>query len=378
MNEKIEKLSQMLFERQNFDCKTSQQNQYTLLLGAGASIDSGGPSCQQLCKEYCEEHSISVTDNDNSEASQRDKYITAFQNAKKDRIGTYLAFAKKLSDKEPSTGYYHLATLIKKNVFKTIITTNYDNLLEKALTKIMPIEEIKVLIRGEVTDEYIAKFIKEGVPKVKIIKLHGDLQSNIFFYKDEQSIISTDLQNFLKDCVKNGSIIVGHEMLDADLKGIYTGTPVYNFFVNPIAPDLQVKKILNLNDPEQIINDKIMRKAFENGKEVEKEDCIGYFDTFFTELNLRFQKNIIKQEEQKQKRNDIEEKILEESQKGVGYINYNDLRIMVDEFWNTIRKAYKDELPDVIVFINDPSAGGMELKRLMSHWIESYKEKKLS
>jgi len=367
MNDKIKRLSKMLFEHQNFDHDRNQQNQYTLVLGAGASISSGCPSWQQLCKEYCEEYSVEVIGDD---------YSKAFQNEKKDRISKYLAFAEKLGNKEPSMGYYHLATLIEKDVFKTIITTNYDNLLEKALTKIMPIEEIKVLIRGEVTDDYIARFIKEGIPKVKIIKLHGDLQSNIFFYKDEQSNISADLQDALNECVKNGSIIVGHEMEDDDLVRIFTDNSAFNYFVNPVAPNSKVKKLLKLNDnnSEQIINDKIAHKTLDNPNE---EECLGNFDTFFKELNLEFQKNIIKEEKEIQKRRKIEADILKESEKGVGYINYDKLELMITNFWHTIETTYNLEnnkkLPDVIVFINDPSApGGMELRRQMSSMIDEH------
>lgn len=125
--------------------------------------------------------------------TEEDDYIAAFQKKlgkqKQNRIDSYMAFAKSIGNKEPSMGYYHLATLIEKGAFETVITTNFDNLLEKTLAKIMPIDNIKILIRGEVSDDYIADFIEKGIPKIKIIKLHGDVQSNIFFIKMRRLVI---------------------------------------------------------------------------------------------------------------------------------------------------------------------------------------------
>lgn len=154
-------------------------------------------------------------------------------------------------------------------------------------------------------------------------------------------------------------------MEDIDLLGIYNGNSACNYFVNPKSPNTNAKRALNLsNNEEQIINDKITKKKVEKGKETEDTVCFGEFDTFFTELNLEFQRNVIKQKEQERK--DIEKTILDKQEKGAGYINYSRLGNMVEGFWNTIKDEYGEKLPDVMVFINDPSApGGMELKRRM-------------
>ena len=359
INTKIKNISKSIFDRQSH-----RQKPYTLLLGAGASISSGCPSWWQLCKQYCEEHSVTVVDDD---------YIYAFQKKlgkqNRNRIDSYMAFAKSISNKEPSMGYYHLATLIEKGAFETIITTNFDNLLEKTLAKIMPIDDIKVLIRGEVTDDYIADFIDKGIPKIKIIKLHGDLQSNIFFYQDKQTChISPRLQNILKSNIENGSIIIGSEMEDIDILGIYNGNLACNYFVNPKDPSKQTKKVLNLDGNEEQIITNITNKQTCNGKEVETIERIGEFDTFFTELNLEYQRNVIKQKASERK--DIEKTILDRQEKDAGYINYSRLGTMIEGFWNNVKEEYSEKLPDVIVFTHDPTApGGMDLKRRMTDMI---------
>ena len=353
MNTKIKTLSQILFERQN-----NEHKPYILLLGAGASIRSECLGWPELCKLYCEKHSITPDDVD---------YIAAFRKQKINKLDTYLAFAKSLSNKEPSIGYYHLANLIKQRVFETIITTNFDNLLEKTLANMMPIDEIKVLIRGEVTDEYITNFIKEGVPKIKIIKLHGDLQSNIFFYKDKQDPISLDLQNVLKDSIKNGSIIVGHEMEDDDLLAIYNGNDAYNYFINPQSPNNHLKTVLKLDESTIIINTTNEHITNENDVEIIETD--GEFDTFFTKLNLEFQKNVIN--EKINERKEIEKIILADLKNN---IEPDQLERMVKNFWHNIKETYdeEEESLDMVVFIDDPSvSGGMELKKLMTGHIKN-------
>ncbi len=362
INFKIKNLGKSIFERQSVE-----YGPYTLLLGAGASISSNCPSWWKLCKDYCTDYSIQPIDGD---------YILAFKEhlkkQSKNRTDIYLAFAKSLHNVEPSIGYLHLATLISKGVFRTILTTNFDNLVEKALSIIMPNDDIKVLIRGEVTDDYIADFIERGIPKIKIIKLHGDLQSNIFFFQDEHTYKITErLENVLKKDTKSGSIIVGSEMNDTDLLGIYHGNNSYNIFVNPKLPNQTARRFLTLGNEKdnlQIISNSSSKTIIDK-KEIIEENSDGEFDTFFTKLNLEFQRHFIRQKEDERK--SVEKSILDKQEKGTGYINYSRLGNMVGSFWNEIKDRYDDSYPDAIVFINDPTApGGMELKRRMVDLIQ--------
>lgn len=329
-----------------FDNPTDQPRPYTLVLGAGASISSNCPNWETLCRDYCNRHKIKVEDG---------KYSATFKNAIKgqarNRSASYSAFARITENVVPSIGYYHLATLISNGVFKTIITTNFDDLLERALSLIIPTNRVKVLIRGEVSDDYIADFIEQGIPQIKIIKFHGDIQSNIFFIQDDEVAgMSARLREVLTKELKTRSIIVGSSLTDRDLSSLYACAEGYHLFVNPESPSEYVRKTLQLgteNDSVQIID----------GKE-------GCFDKFFTELNLEYQRHVIKKK--KVQREKIEKNIMAKQEKGAGYINYSRLGGMIVDFWNKIKSNYSDGLPDIIVFINDPSApGGMEMKRRM-------------
>jgi len=350
VNSKIKTLAKSVFERNE-----GGHDPYNLLLGAGASISSNCPSWWSLCKTYCQEYSIEVIDDD---------YIASFKNflkgEKNNRISTYMAFAKSLGNVEPSIGYFHLANLISRGVIETILTTNFDNLLEQALYKIMPIGDIKVLIRGEVSDDYIADFIEKGIPKIKIIKLHGDLQSNIFFYEDQDTYeFSPKLEKVLKSKLELGNIIAGSAMEDVDLLSLFKNKKAHNIYVNPKKPNKTTKDFLMLsNSPKQIISN--LSKSSARNQEI----SIGEFDSFFTELNLEFQRHFVGMKEIERK--NVEQRIIDKQEKGTGYINYSRLGKMVNAFWNTIKLQFEDGYPDSIIFINDPTApGGMELKRRM-------------
>ncbi len=348
-NDKTKALAKEIFNR-------SKRNlpPYTLVLGAGASISSNCPDLDKLCKDYCEDYQIEVTDGD---------YISAFKNAvqgkAKNRIESYMAFAKIIDNAKPSIGYFHLATLIANGVFKTIITTNFDDLLERTLAQIMPINKVKILIRGEVTDDYIADFIERGIPQIKIIKLHGDIQSNIFFIQDDElSQLSDKLRKALKREIEVGSIVVGSKLNDRDLLSPYADNEGNHIFVNPQKPDTTAKTALNF------------------GKEAECKQIIdgekGFFDRFFIDLNLEYQRLVI--DEKTEDKRKVEKEILQKQEKGAGYINYLLLGEMINSFWGKIKAAYWDGLPDIVVFINDPSApGGMEMKRRMIDRFEKAK-----
>lgn len=119
----IKRLAKNMFRR-----KASNQTGYTLLLGAGASISSGCPSWQQLCEKYCRDNSISIV-NEDAIATVKDFVRTKAINP----VDLYISFAAYLKGHKPSTGYKHLSNLIAQGYFSTILTTNYDCLLETSL-----------------------------------------------------------------------------------------------------------------------------------------------------------------------------------------------------------------------------------------------------
>lgn len=313
---------------------------YLLVLGSGASISSGIPSLLNLCKERCEECGLEVNNGD---------YITAFQRylerLRNNPINLFNQFSASISGHNPSIGYYHLAQLIKCGIFKTIITTNYDSLLEKALTMLIPYDKIKVFVRGEVPDENIVSFLNLELPDTTtIIKIHGDLHSNILMIQDfETSNLSDSLAKALNRKAENGTIIVGSTLDDINVRRIVEGGS-FKFFVNPQSPSRDAIHYMG-----------------------EYEHIKITFDKFFIRLNRLIQAQMIESTLSTAKIKEIHKNILNSVGNGENYFSTKDINDAISNFMYKLNKVYGRNYPDSILFIHDPKApGGKEVFRRMS------------
>lgn len=343
-NNEIKALSKKMFSRKQQNLKG-----YTLVLGAGASISSGCPSFRDLCVQFCDAYEVEVVSDD--PISTVKEYVL---NHAKNKIDIYAFFSEHLKNKVPSIGYRHLANLVKQGYFSTIITTNYDCLLENALINLMGLDDIKIYIRGEMNDEDISSSINLGLPKVNIIKLHGDLTSGVFFITDEDTAkIGDKLKELLGSFLSKGCIIVGSDMKDIDLLGaLLHGNCEEVIYVNPKSPR---------DDPA--INSALLslgNKSFIPISCTDKRED-GKFDVFFSDLDIEVQRNYVFSDDILKKQKSIENSIIKTQEKGTGYINYSTLTNLVEDYVRKIKSSYD---PDCLIFINDPSApGGMELRR---------------
>lgn len=342
----IKRLASNMFRR-----KVNDQSGYVLLLGAGASISSGCPSWQQLCEKYCQDNSIFVQNND-AIATVKNFVRTKAINP----VDLYISFAAYLKGHKPSIGYKHLSNLVAQGYFSTILTTNYDCLLETSLINQMDFEDIKIWVRGELSDNKIARSLKFDIPKVNIIKMHGDLATGIFFITDHDNTkIESSLKEMLGGLLLKGLVVVGSNMQDNDiLRTLLDSECESVVYINPINPQEHnsvTQSNLNMLTDKQI--------DYITGD-------MGDFDTFFTKLDIEIQKNNVSSETKKKERKRIETDIINKQEKGTGYINYSSLTELVHGYVYKINRFN----PDCLVFINDPSApGGMELKRrLMEHF----------
>lgn len=350
--EEKEKICQ--FADNTFQHKKCNNGNYTLILGAGASISSGIKGWAEQCKEYCMKNKLTVNDDD---------YISAlkeyFEQQHNDKCVRYNTLYENFLGKVPSYGYKHLATLIKNGYFKTIITTNYDDLLEQALLKIIPISKIKIFVRGEVPDDYIANYIQNDISHtINIIKLHGDIRSNIIYTQDEETRnVNDKLRNVLCRQMTAGSVIVGSELSDINLYKlfIYSDKNNYNVFVNPKIPSSAQLELLNIDKKD-------------NPYQYIQTD----FDTFFSILCKEIQKREFK--DTTGKRLLVEKEILEKKEKGTNYVSASYLSTLAEDLWRKIKKCYRQKINNgsgLFAFIDDPVApGGMEMKRLLSEQIQ--------
>ena len=165
----------------------------SLFLGAGASIQSGVPSAGDLVWEfkrnlYCAVNKISEEyyKDLQSEATKTSlqnyfdglsgfpvygdsqEYSFYFEKCYPTVEARRQYIYNKVSEKKPSIGYLCLGSLVNQKIIKTVLTTNFDPLIESGIKSINPLQQI-VAISSSLNPQ---TSIIENVPQ--IIKMHGD------------------------------------------------------------------------------------------------------------------------------------------------------------------------------------------------------------
>lgn len=165
----------------------------SLFLGAGASIQSGVPSAGDMVWEF--KRNLYCTANKISEEYYKDLQSEAVKTSLQNYFDGLSGFpvygdgqeysfyfekcyptiearreyiVNKSSKKKPSIGYLCLGSLINQKIIKTVLTTNFDPLIEFGINSINPLLQIAT-ISSSVNPQ---TSIVENVPE--IIKLHGD------------------------------------------------------------------------------------------------------------------------------------------------------------------------------------------------------------
>lgn len=164
-----------------------------LFLGAGASIQSGVLSAGDMIWEfkrklYCINNNISEEyyKDLQSESTRRElqsyfdgligfplrgdsrEYSFYFEKCYPTIESRREYIYKKTSDKKPNIGYLCLGSLINQNVADTVLTTNFDSLIEAGIKTINPLQQL-VAISSSLNPQIS---IVNGIPQ--IIKMHGD------------------------------------------------------------------------------------------------------------------------------------------------------------------------------------------------------------
>ena len=217
----------------------------------------------------------------------------------------------------------------------------------------MPYGEFRVMTRGEVDDDTIARYLDSDMTGVKIIKLHGDLISQSLIMKREETLsFSPMLADALTRLFQNDAIIVGHQLQDTDIVNVLTKIDRGSlYYVNPNTP------------PSGSFADTLIKNrttVFISGLE-------GNHDNFFAQLNFAVQQKMSATNVETKR--EIEKSILERQERGRGYLNYKTYIDLIEQF----SKKILSYSPDLIFFVydNDPAApGGMELKKEMTRYLK--------
>jgi hypothetical protein len=216
--DKIKRLANLMRQR-----KAAGEPPYVLVLGAGATLSSGcramSAVVQAVVGDYDLKRFFEIMDN----LSETERYT---------RLQAFF------QEPYPSPGYRHLAQLVKAGYFDVILSTNFDFLLENAFTEVgLKAEDVEVLVNGRESEDYILKALERRTPRIKLLKLHGDLKArNMAFTPEEIFEFGQKVENVLAKYLNGDVVIIGHEMRDDDVNRCIRKDGGAIWYVHPEEP----------------------------------------------------------------------------------------------------------------------------------------------
>jgi len=211
------------------DFRSNEDTEYIFFLGAGCSKSSGIPLASELATAWYEELKKQTTkfnkfnDKHQLSASQNLDYGKYYFKIFEELFPTPLAQQKEIQritneDKvNPSLGYYVLASLMQKTPFNTIVTTNFDNLIQDAL---IYSGNKRALV---ITHQDLAKFIKRDNTPL-ITKIHGDAHLHPFNNTSSTKTIPDELKGAIQGLFTNTKVIcIGYSGNDESIADLLKG-----------------------------------------------------------------------------------------------------------------------------------------------------------
>ncbi|ADG92621.1 hypothetical protein Arnit_0957 [Arcobacter nitrofigilis DSM 7299] len=206
------------------DSEKNPDSKYIFFLGAGCSVSSGIKLASELAKEWYEELK--------KQKSKFDKFNKKYKIKKKDYGEYYFEIFETLfptplaQQKEiqritecitPCLGYYILTELMQKAQFNTVITTNFDNLIQDAL---IYSGNKRALV---ITHQDLAKFIERNNTPL-ITKIHGDAHMHPFNNSSDTKEIPEDLKIAIQGLFINAKVIfIGYKGNDESIANLLDG-----------------------------------------------------------------------------------------------------------------------------------------------------------
>ena len=182
---------------------------FTVLLGAGASINSGVKTASQMVatwqKDYDDIHGEGSVQKKQYKRSE--EYASLFE-ALYDQPSQRREYIEScLKGASPSWGYIFLMNLLRKKVFNTVFTTNFDDLLNESCYNFS--SDVRPIVCAH---DSSVKNIRITTTRPKIIKLHGDfLFDNIKNTSRELETLEVNMrEKFRQFAPEFGMIVIGY------------------------------------------------------------------------------------------------------------------------------------------------------------------------
>ncbi len=141
----------------------------------------------------------------------------------------YVRLAEFLQTRVPAEitpGYHALAALLEEDYFDLVLSTNMDPLLEDALADArLWRKDYLLLVNGIIRPEKLKPILKGRSPRLKILKLHGDLfHRTMAWTLAEMEAFDGEIKPYLEKVLdQRDMVIVGYSMNDKPIRELVAG-----------------------------------------------------------------------------------------------------------------------------------------------------------
>lgn len=204
---------------------------YSIFLGAGASVTSGIRTAGQLTDEWANELYERFKRVKSADPKQAKGYFEKEHPSWYNSDNPYSSLFEKKFDlpaqrrrfveqevdgKLPSIGYSYLVSLVDNNYFNTIFTTNFDDLINEAFYVFSNKRPIVCAHDSSIRSVSITS------KRPKIVKLHGDylfddIKSTL---RETESLEQNTKEKFVEFCKEYGLIVVGYSGCDRSIMDV--------------------------------------------------------------------------------------------------------------------------------------------------------------
>lgn len=186
---------------------------FLLFLGAGASVESGVKSANDMIEEWREIHQ-KLYGESKKHSAETNVYSYLFESLY-DQPSQRREYIESCVERaSPSWGYIYLVNLIRMRVFNTVFTTNFDDLLNEACylfsTDVRPVV---------CAHDSSIRSIRIATKRPKIVKLHGDfLFDSIKNTVRELESLEANMREKLRQFSSEfGMIVIGYSGRDRSI-----------------------------------------------------------------------------------------------------------------------------------------------------------------
>ncbi len=209
----------------------SETPNYNLFFGAGCSVSSKIRPAGKLIEEWLNDLYERFNDAPPSSTEDARKYFENNQSSWYNKDNAYSSLFEKtyefasqrrrfvereVGDKLPAIGYAYLTSLVSKKYFRTIFTTNFDDLINEAFYQFSNDRPILCAHDSSI------KSISITSKRPKIIKLHGDylfddIKSTL---RETESLEQNTKEKLIEFCKEFGLIVVGYSGNDRSIMDV--------------------------------------------------------------------------------------------------------------------------------------------------------------